>query len=71
MAASRTDTGVHAKGQVVSFRTGSVLKTETFINGLNYYLPQDIAVKASYKVNDGFNVQRDAVSREYNYLDIE
>jgi tRNA pseudouridine38-40 synthase len=35
---------------------------------LNYYLPQDIAVKASYKVNDRFSVQREAVSRRYQYL---
>ncbi len=68
MGASRTDTGVHARGQVISFRTGSSLNTEVFINGLNYYLPQDIAVKESYKVNNGFSVQRDAVSREYRYL---
>jgi tRNA pseudouridine38-40 synthase len=68
MAASRTDTGVHAKGQVVSIRTGSVLKPETYIKGLNYYLPPDIAVKASYKVNSRFSVQREAVSREYRYL---
>lgn len=66
-AASRTDTGVHARGQVLSFRTGSSLATDTFVKGLNYYLPEDIAVKAAYKVNDGFNVQRDAVSRRYQY----
>jgi len=68
IAASRTDTGVHAKGQVISFRTSSKLKPETFIKGVNYYLPQDIAVKESYKVNDMFSVRRDAVSREYIYL---
>jgi len=68
ITASRTDTGVHAKGQVIGFRTSSALKPETFVSGLNYYLPQDIAVKASYKVNDTFNVQRDVISREYAYL---
>jgi len=67
MAASRTDAGVHAKGQVVSFRTGSSLPTQTFIDGLNYYLPRDIAVKAAYRVDDSFNVRRDALSREYSY----
>jgi len=67
MAASRTDAGVHAKGQVVSFRTGASLSPQTFINGLNYYLPGDIAVKASYRVGDSFNVRRDALSREYSY----
>ena len=35
---------------------------------MNYYLPQDIAVKESYKVNSGFNIQREVVSREYNYF---
>ena len=67
MAASRTDAGVHAKGQVVSFRTRSPLTLQTFINGLNYYLPRDIVVKASYRVSDSFNVRRSALSREYNY----
>lgn len=67
IAASRTDAGVHAKGQVVSFRTGSTLSTQTFVNGLNYYLPRDIAVKAAYSVADTFNVRRNALSREYNY----
>ncbi|MBA7645575.1 tRNA pseudouridine synthase A [subsurface metagenome] len=67
MAASRTDAGVHAKGQVVSFRTRSPLPPPTFINGLNYYLPRDIAVKAAHRVDDSFNVRRGALSREYNY----
>ena len=45
-----------------------IFKPENFISGLNYYLPPDIAVKVSYNVNDKFNVQRDAVSREYKYI---
>jgi len=67
IAASRTDAGVRAKGQVVSFRTKSSLPLQTFIKGLNYYLPQDIAVKAAYRVDESFNVRRNALSREYNY----
>ena len=67
MGASRTDAGVHARGQVVGFRTNSSLPPRTFINGLNYYLPKDIAVKVAYKVEDSFDVRRDAISREYNY----
>lgn len=65
--ASRTDSGVHARGQVVSFRTGSTLSPQTFIGGLNHYLPPDIAVKAAHRVGDSFNVRRHALSREYNY----
>jgi tRNA pseudouridine38-40 synthase len=67
IAASRTDAGVHARGQVVSFRTNSSLPTRTFISGLNHYLPKDIAVKRAYKADDEFNVRRDALSREYSY----
>lgn len=67
MAASRTDAGVHAKGQVVSFRTKSTLPIHSFIGGLNYYLPADIAVKEAYRMDDGFNVRSQAVSREYSY----
>ena len=67
MTASRTDAGVHAKGQVVSFRTKSPLPPQTFANGLNYYLSRDIAIKAAYRVDNSFNVRRDAISREYNY----
>ena len=67
MAASRTDAGVHAKGQVVSFRTRSGLPPQTFVRALNHYLPRDIAVKAAYRAGEGFNVRGDAVSREYRY----
>jgi len=67
VAASRTDAGVHAMGQVVSFGTKSTLPRRVFVNGLNHYLPEDIAVKAAYRVENSFNVRRDAVSREYNY----
>jgi tRNA pseudouridine38-40 synthase len=67
MAASRTDAGVHAKGQVVSFWGKSTLDTTTLVKALNYYLPRDIAVRAAHKANDDFNVRRDALSREYRY----
>ncbi len=68
MGASRTDTGVHARGQVVSFRTSTLYSEETFVKGLNHYLPKDIAVKGAYKVRDSFNIQRSATSREYQYF---
>jgi tRNA pseudouridine38-40 synthase len=67
IAASRTDTGVHARGQVVSFRTGSELSEDAFVGGLNYHLPGDIAIRAAHRVNDSFDVRRDAFSREYSY----
>lgn len=66
-SASRTDTGVHAVGQVVSFKTHSAVAPDKFISGLNYYLPIDIAVKRVYRVEDSFNIRSKAVSREYKY----
>ena len=66
-AAGRTDAGVHAKGQVVSFWGKSTLDTMTLVKALNYYLPRDIAVKAAYKAGDNFDVRRGALSREYRY----
>lgn len=65
-AASRTDSGVHARGQVVSFRTQSCLPPRVWLKALNYYLPRDIAVKEAYLVSDDFDVRR-AQSRRYNY----
>jgi tRNA pseudouridine38-40 synthase len=67
IAASRTDSGVHARGQVVTFGTESELGADTFINGLNYYLPADIAVREARGGSDTFNPRRDARSREYQY----
>ena len=67
IAASRTDTGVHARGQVVSFWTNSDLATDTIIKALNHFLPDDIVVKAACNVEEDFNVRCNAVSREYEY----
>jgi len=66
-AASRTDAGVHARGQVASFRARSALPLKTFVEGLNYYLPRDIAVKEAFRIDDSFDVRRSAISREYKY----
>lgn len=67
LAASRTDAGVHARGQVVSFRTQSNLNPYSWARALNYYLPEDIGIKAVYKIPDHFNIRKEALSREYKY----
>ena len=67
VAASRTDAGVHAKGQVVSFWAKSAFSPTTLVKALNYYLPNDISVKAAYRASNNFNVRGDALSREYCY----
>lgn len=66
-AASRTDSGVHALGQVVAFSSGSTLKLANIARGLNYYLPEDIAVRAVHEVDPDFDPRYRAASREYRY----
>ena len=67
MLSSRTDAGVSALGQVASFRTASEITLEKVMSGLNHFLPEEIAVKAAYRVPDSLDVRRSAVSRVYLY----
>ncbi|MFQ5879403.1 MAG: tRNA pseudouridine(38-40) synthase TruA [Dehalococcoidia bacterium] len=65
--AGRTDAGAHAKGQVASFLTAAPYTAEAFVRALNYYLPQDVAVKGVAEVAVEFDVRRQAASRLYRY----
>ena len=65
--AGRTDAGVHALGQVVSFQTYTNHPASTVVNALNFYLPDDIAVKSARIVDNGFDPRRCAISRKYRY----
>ncbi len=64
--AGRTDTGVHATGQVASFDTPAVIP-EDLTRRLNGLLPDDVAVTAAAAVADGFNARHDAKARSYLY----
>ena len=66
--AGRTDTGVHARGQVASFRTTSELPLRAFVHGLNYHLPSDIAVRSARITAEAFDPRRQAIKREYEYV---
>ncbi|MGN6216142.1 MAG: tRNA pseudouridine(38-40) synthase TruA [Solirubrobacterales bacterium] len=64
--AGRTDTGVHARGQVASF----IAATEPpgdLMRRLNGIGPDDVAVTAAGVVADGFDARRDATARTYRY----
>jgi tRNA pseudouridine38-40 synthase len=65
--AGRTDSGVHAKGQVVNFRTCARHDPETYLRGLNAVLPEDLAVVSAGRAPEGFHSRFDAVRREYRY----
>ncbi len=64
--AGRTDTGVHARGQVASFATAAELPTD-LARSLNGLGPDDVAVTAATVATDGFDARRDARSRSYRY----
>lgn len=66
-AAGRTDTGVHALGQVVAFTTTAAHHPQVFLRALNYYLPQDIAVREVHPVTLSFHPRRHARARTYRY----
>jgi len=65
--AGRTDTGVHAIGQVMSFRTASALDGAKLGKGVNALLPMDIAVSALEPCADGFHARFSATGRTYEY----
>jgi len=66
-AASRTDRGVHAKGQVVNFFTSREINPLLLKNGINALLPKDISVLDLTIVEDHFHPTLDAISKEYVY----
>jgi tRNA pseudouridine38-40 synthase len=67
-ASGRTDTGVHAVGQVVNFHCDTHLAADVFIGGLNARLPNDLIVRAAAEVPDAFDANRDARRKLYRYV---
>lgn len=66
-AAGRTDTGVHAVGQVVSFQTPRLIPQDAWVPALNSVLPRDIAVWGAEETAPGFHARHSAISRSYRY----
>ena len=66
-AAGRTDAGVHALGQVVSFPEERPLPPEAYWKGMNALLPADIAVREAGIEPDGFDARRSARGKRYRY----
>ena len=66
-AAGRTDTGVHAEGQVIAYQFDWEHSTQELSAALNANLPGDVAVRESEKVPEGFHPRFDAISRRYRY----
>ena len=66
-AAGRTDSGVHAMGQVISFPTHSTLPVRAILRGTLAFLPRDIAVVDAADAPPDFNARRSARLRWYRY----
>lgn len=66
--AGRTDSGVHALGQVAAFRTESGIPTDNFRPGLQTFLPEDIVVLETLQVHDEFHATYWAEKKRYRYV---
>jgi len=67
IAAGRTDSGVHALGQVANFNCISSMPAEDVMNGANALLPPDVRITGSGEVPMAFNARFDALKRSYRY----
>jgi tRNA pseudouridine38-40 synthase len=68
MAAGRTDSVVHARGQVVAFDSPRQLPLKAYWMGLNSLLPEDISVVKAEEVDEAFDPRRWSKGKRYRYL---
>lgn len=67
LGSSRTDTGVHALGQVAAMNVETLLETEKLRRAINSRLPEDILIRKMEEVPENFDV-RTAVRKRYRFL---
>ena len=65
--AGRTDAGVHASGQVVSFEARTELEPSVLAYRATAVLPEDVALRRCVAVDEGFDARKSAKSRSYEY----
>jgi len=68
VGAGRTDTAVHASGQVVHFDTHAHREPRSWLLGINSNLPDDISVLNAWVVSDAFHARYSAIARAYRYV---
>src|SRR5262249_37749334 len=66
-AAGRTDAGVHATGQVISFTTGARVPTEKFAIAVNSLAPYSVVMRRVEEAPAGVQARFSATSRSYQY----
>jgi tRNA pseudouridine38-40 synthase len=67
-ASGRTDSGVHARGQVLHFVTTAFRTENQWRDGINTHLPNDVNILWVKEMSNDFDARRSAVSRTYQYL---
>jgi tRNA pseudouridine38-40 synthase len=65
--ASRTDAGVHARGQVAHLVLPRPFPPRGLVHGTNTRLPEDVRVMAAAEAPEGFDARRSATAKEYRY----
>jgi tRNA pseudouridine38-40 synthase len=68
VGAGRTDSGVHAVGQVVSFEMDKDWDPDRLMLAVNFYLPTDVSLMEVRKTSKDFHARRSALWREYRYF---
>jgi tRNA pseudouridine38-40 synthase len=68
VCAGRTDTGVHATGQVIHFESEKIRTVRAWIHGANAHLPKDICIKWGCEIPESFHARYSALSRRYRYI---
>ncbi|MCX5742800.1 MAG: tRNA pseudouridine(38-40) synthase TruA [Proteobacteria bacterium] len=67
VGASRTDAGVHARGQVASFRTARTIPVHGIRRAINTMLPRCIAIRDATEVDEAFHPRFSASGKHYRY----
>ncbi len=68
VCAGRTDTGVHATGQVVHFDCTTARPERAWVLGVNAHLPDDVVSVCSVQVTEDFSARFSATARQYRYV---
>ena len=67
VGASRTDAGVHARGQAAHLVLAEPFPARGLVHGTNHHLPEDVRVLAAERMPEGFHARKDALGKEYHY----
>ncbi len=68
ICAGRTDTGVHAVGQIIHFDTNVLRSCYNWLRGINSNLPPDVSIRWVQEIQEDFHARFSALQRHYRYV---